>query len=665
VSVTIPDAGVAAIVEETAAFGVRELETGGFLLVPRERSVEAAAVVSTVAFAGDVGIVRHRDVFQISERALDRIFTFADDRGLWIPAQFHSHEVGAFLSFTDKRHGLCVEEFTSIVIPTFAAPPEDTGRWGWWRFMTGRWREAEPGPVIRGTVQLVRFDEAGSMTLEHSRSLLLAANATGMAQSALERRLEASTVVVSFDPSLPLAGLTARVVLTTLRRGLGGLALERDDLPDAEVERLEEAVRAIDPDRPLMVVGRVSTERVVRLHVGPSASSGVIRVVPEGYGAHVATMSSAVIRPARGANALGAIYAGALGAAEVFKHTASVLPTRRIIHRHLRFCPVTLGPDLGCAPDLPSSITLVLSLIGVGAIGTGITLILSELPADGALLAVDRQQFDRENRGTYSLGTAADVIARPNKIELAARVLRRFDVREFPHPLSQLLAEIDAGTEPWNPLVLTALDSPEARREAQRLWPNRLIDAATGDTMAGLHDHRFGGDPCMMCLFPERYDMPSGADRIAERLGIRAEILADGERPLEEADLAGLTQEQRHRLEPELGKPICGLVRALGLTTLDAEGYMPSVPFISLQAACLSVGRLLAREIGVEANGNFVQYDGLIGPQNASVLWMERNPACYCSTHARTIATVRGRRAERDLVGQERRVSAPGGPRSR
>ncbi len=317
---------------------------------------------------------------------------------------------------------------------------------------------------------------------------------------------------------------------------------------------------------------------------------------------------------------------------------------------------MTLSQDLGRAPELPSSIILGLGLIGVGAIGTGIALILSELPAEGALLAVDRQRFGRENLGTYSVGTAADVVTQPYKVELATRVLRRFDVREFPHPLSQLLTEIDAGTMPWSPVALTALDTPEARREAQRLWPDHLIDGATGDTMLGLHDHRYGLDPCMMCVFPERHDQPSGVDRVAAELGIPAEVLADGERPLQAADLKGLTEEQRRRLEPQVGNPICGLVRALGLTTLDAEGFMPSAPFISLQAACLSVGRLLAGEIGVERNGNFVQYDGLIGPQNASVLGMERNPACYCRIRARTIATVRARRAERDLAGHERRA---------
>src|SRR5262249_26222143 len=162
---------------------------------------------------------------------------------------------------------------------------------------------------------------------------------------------------------------------------------------------------------------------------------------------------------------------------------------RRVLHRHMRFCPVTLSSDLGGAPDLPDVVTLNLALIGVGAIGTGIALILSELPAEGALLAVDRQRVDREDRGTYAIRTVADRAARPRKVDLAIRALHRFEVSEFPYPLAQLLAAVDAGTVPWPSLVLTALDTPEARREAQRLWPDRLIDGATGDTMVGLHDH--------------------------------------------------------------------------------------------------------------------------------------------------------------------------------
>lgn len=488
--------------------------------------------------------------------------------------------------------------------------------------------------------------------LEHSRSLLLAAAVVGVPPSALEQRLEGSTVVVSLDPALPLGLLTTRVLLTTLRRGPGRLALERDGLPGREAERLEVAANAVDFSRPLHVGRLADDDRAVHIHVGASAPRGVIRIVPEGYGAHIAAASSAIISPTRAGNELGAVYTAALGATEAFKHAAGVRPARRVLHRHLKFCPVTLSDDLGRAPGLPDPLALNLALIGVGAIGTGIALVLSELPVEGVMLAVDRQQFDRENRGTYAIGTAEDAAARPSKVELAARVLRWFDVRKFPYPLSRLLAAIDEGAVPWPSLVLTALDTPEARREAQRLWPDRLIDAATGDTMVGLHDHLFGTDPCMRCLFPEQHDLTSGAEQLADQLGIAPEVLADGERILEASDLRGMPEGQQDRLRPQLGRPVCGLVRALGLTTADAEGFMPSAPFISLQAACLSVGRLLADVLGVARSGNFVQYDGLIGPQHASVLQIKRSPACYCSSRAQTIAGVRSRRRGRGTVGE-------------
>ena len=80
--------------------------------------------------------------------------------------------------------------------------------------------------------------------------------------------------------------------------------------------------------------------------------------------------------------------------------------------------------------------------------------------------------------------------------------LRRFDVISFRGPVEQLPAAVDSGAVPWFRTVLTALDSADARREAQRLWPDRLIDAATGDTMLGIHDHKHGVGPCLICFFP-------------------------------------------------------------------------------------------------------------------------------------------------------------------
>jgi hypothetical protein len=152
----LPRAAVAAITRDVRGYGQRELETGGFLLSPRDTDV-----VSMVALAGDQGIARWRDKFQISERALDRLFSFADDRDLWAPIQFHSHEAGAFLSPIDANHGLRVEGFTSVVIPAYRDPPTDIHRWGWWRLTQGRWARTNGARIGDGAVELVRFDEEG------------------------------------------------------------------------------------------------------------------------------------------------------------------------------------------------------------------------------------------------------------------------------------------------------------------------------------------------------------------------------------------------------------------------------------------------------------------------------------------------------------------------
>lgn len=152
----LPRAAVEAVTRDVRVYGLCELETGGFLLLPGD-----ADVVSMVALAGDQGIVRRRDRFQISERALDRLFTFADDRDLWVPIQFHSHGAGAFLSSIDADHGLRVEGFSSVVVPAYRDPPTDIHRWGWWRFTAGRWARANGARVTDGAVELVRFDEVG------------------------------------------------------------------------------------------------------------------------------------------------------------------------------------------------------------------------------------------------------------------------------------------------------------------------------------------------------------------------------------------------------------------------------------------------------------------------------------------------------------------------
>lgn len=485
------------------------------------------------------------------------------------------------------------------------------------------------------------------MNVEHSRSLRLAEGASRKSRPALERSLEGSTVCVSLDPELPYAGLTARVLVSTLRRGPGRLVIVSDDIPSSLLTDLEQAALAIDPDRGVTITHGCDIDTMsAAVHIGPTAPRGAIRIVPEGYGAHVATSSGAVIRPGRQANPLGAIFAASLGAAEVFKHTADVMIRRRVKHRHLRWCPVSLGPRLDVVPDFHGLVT-DLTLVGVGAIGTGIVLLLKELGIEGSLVAIDVQKFAKENLGTYSLGTDSDAASGIWKVDIAKRELPRFNVTPISRPVNEVVAAVDAGQVAWTSIVLTAVDSPEARRESQRLWPDRLIDGQTGDTMLGMCDHRHSADPCLICLFGVRRDEPSGASAVANRLGLTPEELADAEAILTEDYLVGKSECQVNLLRPHLGKPICGLAQATGLSNLGTNDYMPSVPFISLQSACLVVGRLIAAVHGFAPSCNFVQYDGLIGPQAATTEAMVQRSDCQCQTRASVIDEVRRRRRGR------------------
>jgi hypothetical protein len=152
----LPTSACAAIADEVRRYGQQALETGGFLLAP-----QSTLSVSVVAFAGEAGIVRRWNLFQIHELALDRLFTFAADQGLWVPAQFHSHMFGPGLSRTDREDGLCVEEFVSVVVPEFEAPSSDPSGWGWWEYRRGGWHGIPAATEVRDHVEIVEFDREG------------------------------------------------------------------------------------------------------------------------------------------------------------------------------------------------------------------------------------------------------------------------------------------------------------------------------------------------------------------------------------------------------------------------------------------------------------------------------------------------------------------------
>jgi hypothetical protein len=485
-----------------------------------------------------------------------------------------------------------------------------------------------------------------SESIEYSRALLLGAGATGMPPEKLKERLEKALMVVRVDPDLPGALLTARVLLTTLRRLPGQLALDSTGLEPATVAELVAATASIDSTRPLRRISAPEPEANVQVYVGTCASAGWLRVIPDGYGAQLVD-DSGPLNPTREANALGSIFAAALAAAEVFKRTAKVLDNRCVRHRRVRFCPLTLSDDLTLAPELPRHLQLDLALIGNGAIGTAEALILGELGLGGRVILCDPERFGPENRGTYSLGGEREASLEPWKVKLVSEVLSAagYEVVPVVGRSTDLIAQLDAGALSPPRITLSCLDSAEARRETQGMWSNHIIDAQTGDTAAGLVVALPAG-PCLRCFFPPRAEGPDPLARLAAEIGLSVERLRRGSEPLLEDEIADLPPEKQERLRAQIGRPTCGLASALGLTDADAGGYMPAVPFVSQLAACLAIGRLLVLELNAAPGVNWFQLDALRGPTSAGE---QRNPlpSCRCQTHPEVVTRTLQRRREK------------------
>jgi hypothetical protein len=200
---------------------------------------------------------------------------------------------------------------------------------------------------------------------------------------------------------------------------------------------------------------------------------------------------------------------------------AGVVAHRQTTHTHLTFCPESLSSDTTIAPALPALRDIDVALVGNGAIGTASALILSELALDGRVIACDPGRYTPENHETYSAGNARDVQSKTRKVDLAGDLLQRagYTVETVFGTSAELIRRVDAGRLRAPRVVLAGLDSIEARRETQSLWPDHLIDAATGDTAAGLC-HALPEGPCVRCFFPERHNGPSPLEELARETGL-------------------------------------------------------------------------------------------------------------------------------------------------
>lgn len=149
-----------------------------------------------------------------------------------------------------------------------------------------------------------------------------------------------------------------------------------------------------------------------------------------------------------------------------------------------------LGPYLG-----PFGIDVL--LIGCGAIGSGTAYLLSRLPVSGRAVAIDPQEFRRENFGT-SIILGEDGYDRP-KAEVVADLLKpKLDATPRVAAVKEFEDEYD-GTLP--DIVLAGLDDVDPRHQVQNLWPALVIDGAVGGELTCQVSCHPWQTPCLLCVF--------------------------------------------------------------------------------------------------------------------------------------------------------------------
>ncbi|HWT19225.1 MAG TPA: ThiF family adenylyltransferase [Variovorax sp.] len=360
-------------------------------------------------------------------------------------------------------------------------------------------------------------------------------------------------------------------------------------------------------------------------------------------------------------NPFAALMAASLGVAEVFKRIYSVprdaaplLDATQFSLFELSTEPTSLGPLLPIEISLPDTV-----MVGAGAIGNGIALLLSQLAVRGRLHIIDKQDYGRENLGTCTVLDDESWLGTSKAERLAAWLERPDGLRCTPE--RAWVADARSGKFVRGmsvELVLNGLDDIGARHDAQMLWPSVLVDGGINAVGAAVVVHRLDRPhgACMRCSF--RLPVEDERKLQAKATGLSMTSLdSDLGRPLTQQDVSNAEESERAWLSEQLtqGKTVCATIseaqsRLLGMDI--EEGFNPSVPFVATVSAALVLTQALKALLYPEAEftQRFQMESVFIGPESSLGVLTRADPTCECVVHRRLIDRVAAARRLRQAA---------------
>lgn len=357
-------------------------------------------------------------------------------------------------------------------------------------------------------------------------------------------------------------------------------------------------------------------------------------------------------------NAMGALMAASLGVTEVFKrifevpHDIAPLLGRTdfsLFEQTAR--PTWIGPPLPDEIRIPDTL-----MVGGGAIGNGIALLLSRVPLRGRVHIVDKQDYADENFGTCILLEPRDWLGQPKAVRLAAWLRQNSSLTVTGE--KALIESARSGTQISAlaiDLILNGLDDAEARRDAQGLWPAIIIDGGINELGAAVVQYQLDHKQhaCLRCWFePPKVDERSLQSRLT---GLCIDSLTDMGRLITEDDIEQASEDKRDwlRERKKEGKPLCSIISEAvlaGRLGVDVEaGFRPSAPFVATAAAAMVVSEAIKALVFPEAPAaQMVQIANIfLGPAESTIkLNNSPSTSCQCVVHRETIDRLAGQRKE-------------------
>jgi hypothetical protein len=301
--------------------------------------------------------------------------------------------------------------------------------------------------------------------------------------------------------------------------------------------------------------------------------------------------------------------------------------------------------------DLRLPLTL---LVGAGAVGNAFTFALDELSRSGtrlsgALLVCDHDRMDFFGMNRHLLATFDDAAAKVPKVQIVAAALEHAGVVPLAHfgQIESLALGMRRGDFPTPPIVLCALDDNIPRHELQRLWPDVVLEGATGDTTVQISRHEYeSGFGCLMCIHPIRKSTSSFTyeEEMARLTGLSPERIATSNELLTEAEIPTEGGKYRDILLSKVGKPICSVLSSIEALAEVPETVPPepTVSFVSALAGCLLATEYLAYVAGIRSSlETMFQLDLLFPLRNALLQPVLPVESCMCQLRKMEIADYR------------------------